>query len=259
MKSLCVIGANGLLGGELVAFLKNFYEVTGIDLENYASLVGGSFDVLVNANGNSRRFWANRNVLDDFTASTISVYKTLFDFKFKKYIYISSSDVYRDHSSPLTTEENQRIEAKAICPYGFHKYLGEVIVSSRTEDYLILRFSMILGRRLKKGPIFDVLNNQPLFVSLDAEIQMITGWKLAAVIKLLLEKGITGEIFNVGGRGVVAFLELAGLLGRPVVARPDAEEQKYQMNVTKLGALFPLKTSQQYLKEFLEKIKMSGT
>ncbi len=103
-NSIGILGANGNLGSDLARFLGDKFNVSSITKENYNDTRGKVFDVLVNANGNSRRFWANQNVLGDFSASTVSVYNSLFDFGFKKYIYISSSDVYEDHSSPLSAE-----------------------------------------------------------------------------------------------------------------------------------------------------------
>ena len=85
---IAVLGGRGMLGSDLVKFLGEFYKVIAIDKENYSQYLGKSFDVLINANGNSRKFWADQNLFLDFEASTISVYKSLFDFKFKKYIYI---------------------------------------------------------------------------------------------------------------------------------------------------------------------------
>jgi hypothetical protein len=58
--------------------------------------MGESFDIFINANGNSKKYWANQNPLLDFDVSVTSVYKTLFDFKFKKYIYLSSLDIFKN-------------------------------------------------------------------------------------------------------------------------------------------------------------------
>ncbi len=248
-----IIGSKGLLGGDLARFLSGFSEIVGVDKGNYDEHRGKRFDILVNANGNSRRFWANEHPFDDFEASTVSVYRTLIDFQFKKYIYISSSDVYEDHSSPATTDEDQKITAENLSPYGFHKYMSEFLVRNRVKDFLVLRSSMMLGTQLHKGPLFDITQGAPLFISKDSRLQMVSTRAIADIIAFLCAKGISRETFNIGGEGAFPFSEMERVVSLPVRVAPEAVRQEYEMNVKKLSAIFPLKTSTEYLKEFLTK------
>ena len=160
-----------MLGSDLSRLLGAHYEVSAIDRDNYGEYRGKRFDVLVNANGNSRRFWANENPLADFEASTVSVMKSLSDFKFGKYIYISSPDVYANPGSPATTREDAPGDMRALSPYGFHKRLSEELVQHYAKDFLILRPSAILGTQLAKGMVHDVLQGNELFVTLDSKLQ----------------------------------------------------------------------------------------
>ncbi|MBI3589613.1 MAG: NAD-dependent epimerase/dehydratase family protein [Candidatus Liptonbacteria bacterium] len=256
MKKLTIgiLGGRGMLGSDLVKFLGEHHQTTAIDKDNYSEFQGQEFDVLVNANGNSRRFWANQNILEDFEASTTSVYKSLFDFKFGKYIYISSSDVYPNHSHLDHTREDIFIDPKILSPYGLHKYLSEIIVSNHTQDFLILRCSMMLGQNLKKGPVHDILQNQPLFVTEDSRLQMITTKGVAEVIEELLRRPVKKEVFNVGGRGTVDFQSISQYFGKNISFAKEAKCQIYEMPTLKLASLippYPLKTSDEYLREFL--------
>lgn len=243
-----------MLGFDLVEYLSAHYVVTAIDKENYNAHKGASFDVLINANGNSRRFWANEHPLEDFEASTVSVYKSIGDFVFKKYVYISSSNVYPDHHESSKTKEETPIEHEHLDPYGLHKYMSEQIVENRCEDWFILRSSMILGRNLKKGPVYDILNGQPLFIALDTRLQMITTKAVAEVIELLLQKEVKDEVFNMGGRGTFSFEDAEKIFGKKVVLHEEAQRQIYEMNVDKLGELYNLKSSEEYLREYVETI-----
>lgn len=247
-----VIGQNGMLGLDLVKFLSASFEVDGITRENYKDHHETSFDVLINANGNSRRFWANQNIYSDFEQSTISVYKTLSDFKFKKYIYISSSDVYKDHSKTESTLESQVVKVEGLCPYGFHKYLSEQIIRNNCPKYLILRMSMMLGSCIKKGPVFDILNNRPLFVTPDSCLQIINTKEVASIIEILITKSVDNDVFNVGGTGSLIVRKIAGILNKIPDYHRDAEKQQYEMDISKLSRLFPLKSSENYLQNFLE-------
>lgn len=254
LKTLAVIGSKGMVGSDLVKYLSpNLQELTQIDRDNYDEHKGEMFDIVINANGNSNKIWANENRFGDFEASTISVYKTFLDFSCKKYIYISSSDVYENHSSEKTTSETESINLENLTPYGLHKLLSESIIKNFTKNYIILRCPMMLGTNLKKGPIFDILNNSRLFISEQSAFQMITTKELAKIILTLLEKNITKEVFNVGGRGTVIFSKISEYIGKNVNFPEDGKTQTYDTNVSKLSKIYPLKTSEEYLKDFLKK------
>lgn len=255
MKSVAIIGSNGVLGSDLVRYLSDSFKIHAINRENYDSYIGQYFDVVINANGNSKRFWANENILSDFEASTKSVYKSIFDFTFDQYFYISSSDVYADHTRPATTEESSTDTEHVLSPYGFHKVLSERIVKNYAKKYIILRSSLVLGMNLKKGPIFDILNDKPLFIALNSKIQMITTREIANIISHLLEEGVTNETYNMGGKDTVDFQKLFSIMDRTITVVNDAPTQIYEMNVGKLGELFPLQSSESYLQEYLATTK----
>lgn len=253
MKTLAIIGSNGTLGSDLVEYFNANFQVTSITRENYQSHIGKTFEILINANGNSKRFWANQNQEDDFFASTVSVYKSIFDFNCDIYVYISSPDVYVNHGDPKFTKESEKIEPKNLEPYGFHKYLSELIVKKYKEKFLILRLAMILGENLKKGPIYDAINNNPLRVSIDTRLQLITTSAIAEIIEILLDKSLTNETLNIGGIGAFPFTKMEKYFNKEIQISNKAETQVYEMNIEKVRQVYPkLKTSEEYLKFFLK-------
>lgn len=252
MKKLAVIGSNGMLGSDLVRYLSSEFEVTPINKENYAKHIGSSFDVIINANGNSKRFWANEHPVDDFTASTLAVYKSIFDFTCSFYIYISSSDIYEDHSTINTTKEEQHINPQNLSSYGLHKYFSEIIVQKYIHNYIILRSSMILGENLKKGPIYDILQNKSLYVTKNSYLQMITTEEIASIIVFLLKGKNSNRVFNVGGKGRVSFEGIDKYFSSPISFDSKAQLQEYEMNTVKLQSVYPIKTSEEYLKKYLK-------
>lgn len=242
-----------MVGSDLVRYFRESFRVTAIHKENYDSHKGKFFDVLINANGNSKRFWANQNPLDDFFVSTSSVYKSIFDFPCDSYIYISSPDVYENHTAPKYTKENQEIDPKNLLPYGFNKYLAELIVKKYKEKVIILRCSMMLGTNLKKGPFYDIFHNNPLFVTFGTRLQLITVHAIAEIIKSLLDKHVLNNILNVGGIGTFAFTKINKYFNSNIHVSPDAEKQIYEMNIGRIKHLYPfLKTSEKYLQDFLK-------
>lgn len=253
MKKLAIIGSNGMLGSDLVKYLSPFFCITQITKDNYPRYIHKKFDVVLNANGNSKRFWANQNPQDDFIASTVSVYNSIFDFPSAIYIYISSSDVYENHTGVKYTQEADEIDPKNLQPYGFNKYLGELIVKKFKEKFLILRSSMILGSNLKKGPFYDIFHNSPLFITSKTKLQLITTQAVADIVKTLLEKSIICETLNIGGEGTFDFTKIQEYIDHKFQISSKAETQIYEMNVEKIKSLYPsLKVSSEYLEDFLQ-------
>jgi dTDP-4-dehydrorhamnose reductase len=251
-KTLAIIGGRGMLGSDLAKYFSPKFKVTIIDKDNYRTYIGNFFDIVINANGNSKRFWANQNPQKDFQMSTVSVMNSIFNFSTNFYIYISSVDVYENHSGVKYTNEGVKISPERLSAYGLHKYLSELIVRKYCKNFLILRPSMILGSKLKKGSIYDIVNSKPLFVTLKSRYQMITTHGIFLIIKKFLEISLMNEIVNIGGSGSFNFIKAERLFNKKIQLSDEAVTQIYEMNVEKLKHLYPsLKTSGEYLQEFM--------
>lgn len=241
-----------MLGSDLIRSLGGKFKITPINRENYQTFIGKKFDIIINANGNSKRFWANQNPVEDFSASTFSVIKSIFDFPANLYIYISSPDVYANHTETKYTKENEDIHPEKLNPYGFHKYLSELIVKKYKEKFIILRASMILGTNLKKGPFFDIINNNPLHITLDSRLQLITTKAISEIIETLIEKFEVNETINIGGKDSFSFTKTRDYFDKEIKVSDGAETQVYEMAIERLKSIYPnLKTSEEYLEEFL--------
>jgi len=72
-KSFIVIGANGLLGKSIVKYLElNKHKVIKINKKNYLKKKNSYADIVINANGNSNKFFANNNPNIDFKKSFLT-------------------------------------------------------------------------------------------------------------------------------------------------------------------------------------------
>jgi len=103
-----IIGGRGYVGSGFVRYCRArglAHQV--ITRETYDEFAGTACDVLVNANGNSRKFLADRDPLAEFDQSVRSVAVSLSAFKAGVYVLISTGDVYDDPSSPATSGEGR--------------------------------------------------------------------------------------------------------------------------------------------------------
>lgn len=210
---------------------------TVIGRENYDALRGRACDLLVNANGSSRKLLARREPLTDFDANVRSVRASLVDFAFRRYVLASSCDVYPDCGSPETTREDSTPDAAAQSPYGFHKYLAEECVRHGAADWLILRFGGFVGPGLRKNAIFDILNGGPLYLDPASELQFLHTDNAAGILFRLADRGVRNEVFNVCGRGVVRLSEAAALAPSPVPVAPGSPRVRYESSLEKLARI----------------------
>ncbi len=204
-----IIGGNGFVGSGIRKYLESQHiDTVNIELENYERLTGSSFDVLVNANGNSKKYLASQSPKEDFRASVQSVEYSLVDFKCGLYVYCSSVDVYPDHEHPGMNAEDTVIDPKKLSLYGFHKSLGEQLVQRYAARWLVLRFGGFVGEGLKKNSIYDILHGAPLRVHVDSQYQYLSTASAGEVLLTLIQKGIENEVFNVCGDGCVSLREI---------------------------------------------------
>lgn len=226
---IAVLGL-GFLGSTIFEVLSKEHQVIGITRDNYNLHKGQSFDIFINANGNSKKYLAEHNPKLDFRLSVLSVYDSLFDFGYNKYIYISSVDIWENNI------------------YGYHKSIAENTISNNIKDYLFIRCCAIIGKGMKKGVIFDILNNKPLHVTLDSRMQFITNTEIAnKVSKYLLSKG--NKIL--APRSIVV-KNIYPILNKKIIEpKSSAEYVTYKYSNFMLHGSSKVKTSAEYIKEVI--------
>ena len=228
-----ILGADGFLGK---ALCKQFPDAVQITRGNYISLVGSKFDVFINANGNSKKYWAEKAPLEDFKLSTVSVYKTFAAFNIKHYIYISSVDAaFPEYSI-----------------YGFHKDLSEQIVAMNSESYLILRCCAMIGKDMSKGVVKDLVKGNPLWIKGESKMQFITVSEVAKIVDILIRKNEKDGEITIGGKSSIFISSIAKMIGVKFTEKSDAIIEHKWNNVFRISNIYTeLKTSKQYIREFI--------
>jgi len=246
-----VLGAQGFVGAAVLAELQQLDTCCGVDVDNYAACKGQACDVLVNVNGNSKKFLADEDPAREFELSVLSVVRSLQDFPAKKYVYISTVDVYSAFANPADTAESVAIDPARQSRYGLHKWLAEQYVRAACAEWLILRLGGMVGPGMKKSPVFDLLHDVPLRVQLDSQFQYIHTHEVGRIIRELLQRGVTREIFNVCGNGVISLRAIGELLGKTGQEQPKVPRQFYEINNAKVRALMPVPATRDSVLRFL--------
>ncbi len=204
-----VIGGNGFVGSAFTRFAqKESIDYCVIGRDTYRDYVGGEFDVLINANGNSKKFLAAENPLKEFTDTVVSVQRSLLDFKCSVYVLCSTIDVYNNLRDPQFNSEDTVIDPGGLSKYGLHKLLAENIVRNYAKSWLIFRFGGFVGPGLKKNSIYDLLNNVPLRVNIDSAYQYLPTDFAAEAVFGILSRKLENQIFNLCGDGVLSLREV---------------------------------------------------
>lgn len=252
-----ILGAKGFLGSALVrACREQGLEYRGIDQQEYPQYVGCECDVLINANGNSRKYLAREAPLEDFAMNVTAVRRSLEDFRYGKYVLFSSADVYPDAGSPETTDEESALEPARQTPYGFHKYLAEQCVRHRSTRWLILRLSGFVGPGLKKNPVHDVLRGARLWVDPASEFQYLHTRDLAAIVLRLAACGESdGQTVNVAAQGTISVAELSQMTGRALHLRAGSPRVRCELALARLAGYGEVPTTRAAVQSFLDELE----
>jgi len=231
-----LIGGAGFVGS---GFARTLAELgrphVVLQRHNYRDYAGQRCDILINANGNSRKLLARQAPLEDFDQSVRSVRASLEDFQYGLYLHLSSCDVYPDCSSPSLTTEDLPLDPAAQSPYGFHKSLAELCVRHAAPNWLIFRCGGFVGPNMKKNAIFDILQGGPLWLDPDSELQFLHTSAAARIALALAERGVRNEVFNLCGNGVVKLRDVAEAAGKHVTVTPGSPRVRYDVSIAKLA------------------------
>lgn len=250
-----LLGGEGFVGSAYARLL----DCRGIDHKvitrtNYDSFRGTTCDVLINANGNSRKYMANRDPLWEFDASVRSTAESLASFKAEKYVLLSSGDVYPDQTSPERTQEDLPIDLSGLSRYGLHKYLGEQLLQGAHRNWLVFRMGGFVGPGLKKNAVYDMLHNDPVWLAPESELQFISTNQAANLIFDIIESDTSNQIVNTGALGTIKLSRLHEKIGSKSIFKENAPIVKFELSLEKLQSLAknPLPTSDDVINLFLD-------
>ena len=252
-----IIGGDGFVGSAYLRYCtENNIPFTSINRLNYDKYIGSKCEILINSNGNSKKYLSAKNPKIDFINNVQSVQKSLIDFKFEKYIFLSSSDVYSNCSSEDSTQENQIIDCNKQSTYGFHKYIAELCVQHMAKNWLIIRQGGFVGLGLKKNVIFDVLYSNEIFVNPKSRFQFIsTDISANLVMDLAIKHNLSNQIFNLTGIGTISVVDIMNILNRYPIYKANDDPLFNEMSIRKVSQYIKLPDTKNIFNDFFLNIK----
>jgi len=257
-RKAIILGGHGFIGSVLCAEAKKRgWETIPVNHSDYPQCAGTSCDVLINANGNSKKYLADQDANLDFDLSVRSVSRSLHDIQAKLYVYLSSIDVYSNISNPACNHEKSVIAHEKLSCYGFNKLLAEQLVRHHAKTWLILRLGGFVGPGLKKNSIYDMLKSQHVHVHPDSRYQYIDTATMAAITFQMIENGLQKSIFNLAGDGTISVREIANLFpGDPLAGTPpDKLPEHYEVNISKIKTVAVIPSTRKTVERFVKDVQ----
>jgi len=151
-----LIGHTGFVGSNLLRC--RTFDAT-FNSRNSQEVEGQSFDEVVCAGVSAAKWIANREP-DADRAALQDLMRTFEAANIRRFVLISTIDVYPDPSEPL--DEDATLHGLANHAYGTNRYELETWVRHRFADYLIVRLPALFGPGLKKNALYDLLNSNAI-------------------------------------------------------------------------------------------------
>ena len=168
---IALIGSTGFIGSAFARALEA-RSVKFIALERDA-IYNQLVDVVIDANGNSKKFIAEKHPHFDFQSSVASVSSRLTSLRYSTYVYLSSGEVYGVDQYVSNSSEDVCILEPARSYYGMHRRLAEFLVGAHAKRNFIFRLGGFTGNGLRKNPVYDIVNGNALFVHPDSAFQFM--------------------------------------------------------------------------------------
>lgn len=235
---IVVIGHTGFVGRAVFQHLiKTENEIVGINSQS--PQIDMVCDLIINCAGNSKKFLAEKNydlvrLIEDKVLDRLKRIKT------KKIIHISS----------ITTEEENN--------YGSLKRYVEEEIKMIFPDFCILRLGSLVGDNLVKNVVYDLLNNNSLYVKLGSTYNFIHTSTIAELVEHLVKYWKSQETINVAATTSISVGEIASMMKKIPQVQEIAKTEYYQIDTNKLQAFFETRDSKYYINQYLRNLRLEN-
>lgn len=189
-----------------------------------------------------------------FLQDNIFLTQSLAVLPHKKFIYISSVDVYPKDRKECSEDDHINIETIDSL-YGTFKLFAESIIINNCKNYLIIRPGLLLGKYMRKNNLMKLITEENCVLSLTGEstFNSVLYSDILFFIKTAIHNNLSG-VYNAVSNDVVTLGKLAAEFGKNVsfggftYLTPQISNKKIA-GVCKVFSKSTLDTIKEFLKE----------
>lgn len=213
-----VILTTGILSG----FGKYVYEnLGGIGItrsssrEDLERMKNKGVDIIVHCAFNLARGLNSEN-LYRYIEDNVFLTKEMVSIPHKKFIFLSSVDVYPKTNSLHTEEEIIDMDSVNGI-YGITKLISESIVKNYSKNYLILRPTAFLGKYSRRNSLIKILDDEKCVLTLlaNSRFNYILYSDVLGFIRFSIQDDLKG-IYNLASSENISLKEIADLFGKRI-------------------------------------------
>ena len=108
---------------------------------------------------------------------------------------------------------------------------------------------------MKKNPVFDMLNDQKLFVNLNSKFMFINTREVSKIIHKLILKFDKNQIINIGPKNNILLKYIANRLKYKTTIGNKLEKININVNTSKLQKIFKTNSSKITIKNYLKNFR----
>jgi dTDP-4-dehydrorhamnose reductase len=132
--------------------------------------------------------------------------------------------------------------------------VGEVLVKKYSSKSLIIRPGGLVGPGMKKGPIFDILEDKPLWIHPNSTLNIMRTATTARIVLELakehLKRNIAQEEFNLTGVSTITLFEASMILNKQMIFGDDLPVYNSTIDLSSNSRSISLPSSKNELIEF---------
>ena len=213
-----------------------------------AEIKKGRVEVIIHCAFNSDQ---NPKDVDQYYQDNVLLTAKVTKIPHKKFIFISSVDVYPKNASKHTEEEILDVD-KPDGLYAKTKLLSEYLVKKNCSNFLILRCTALLGKYAKKNSLVKIIKDDKPTLTLSGKsvFNYILHADVLAFTKLSIKNDLMG-IYNLASSKNITLKQVAYLVKKKVTFG-DYIYNVGNIDNRKAAAIFRAfkKTSQKVIEEF---------
>lgn len=215
MPKFLITGSQSGLGKHLHKYFGGIGFQRQTNQVEWAKAKKNGVDIIVHCAAQPPKLITSKS-LPSYLDDNLLLTKKLVEIPHKKFVFISSVEVYPKSSKTHTEDEEIPLESIPSF-YGICKLLSESIVQEACRDFLILRCVSLLGPYARPNSLTRILGQKGPSLSLsgDSTLNYVRHHQISEFINYAAENSVTG-IYNVASSKNVTLDRIAKLHNKKV-------------------------------------------